>query len=153
MPDDELAFQDKATLCTGGVTPVPVAVSKVVVTCALLVNVKFVLSAPAADGVYLTVKVLLCPAGTVAGTPLSTKWELLDVAPVMVTFVPAAVSVPVAVPLAPRNTLPTAIGDGDRPSVPAVADPVPAKAIVSAGSDPFDVTVTLPLAAAVEVGE
>ena len=151
--EEELAFQDKATLCTGGVTAVPVAVSRVVVTCALLVKVRFVLSVPATDGVYVTVNVRLPPAGTVAGTPLSTKRGLLDVAPVMVTFVPVAVSVPVAVPLDPRNTLPTAIGDGDRPSVPAVVDPVPDSAIVRAGSDPFDVTVTLPLAAAVEVGE
>lgn len=51
MLDEELAFHDRATLCTGGVTPVPVAVSRVVVTCALLVNVKFVLAAPATDGV------------------------------------------------------------------------------------------------------
>lgn len=70
----------------------------------------------------------------------------------MVTFVPAAVRVPVAVPVVPKNTLPTAIGDGDTLSVPAVVDPVPDRAIERVGSDPFDVTVTLPLAAAVDVG-
>lgn len=152
MFDELLAFHVKTTLWAGGVTPVPVEVSDVVAACALLVKVRFVLSAPATSGLYVTVNERLCPAGMMVGTPLSTKRELLDVAPVIVTFVPIAVRVPVPLPVVPRNTLPTAIGDGVTFSVPAVVDPVPDRAIARVGSDPFDVTVTLPLAAAVEVG-
>lgn len=128
------------------------AVSDVVATCALLVKVRFVLSAPATSGVYVTVNDRLCPAGIIVGTPLSTKRELLELAPVIVTFAPLAVNVPEACPLVPKNTLPMATGDGVTLSVPAVVEPAPLRAIVRVGLAPFEVTVTLPEAAAVDVG-
>lgn len=84
--------------------------------------------------------------------PPIVKRELLEVAAVTVTFAPLALRVPEPVPLAPTATLPTATGAGVALSTPAVADPVPAREMVKVGLDPFDVTVTLPLALAVDVG-
>ena len=84
--------------------------------------------------------------------PPIVKRELLEVAAVTVTFAPLALRVPEPVPLAPTATLPTAMGAGVALSEPAVADPVPAREMVKVGLDPFDVTVTLPLALAVDVG-
>lgn len=80
------------------------------------------------------------------------KRELLEVAAVTVTFAPLALRVPEPVPLAPTATLPTATGAGVALSTPAVADPVPAREMVKVGLEPSDVTVTLPLALAVDVG-
>jgi hypothetical protein len=84
--------------------------------------------------------------------PPTAKRELLELAAVTVTFAPVAVSVPVAVPLVPVNTLPTATGTGATLSVPAVVDPVPAREIVNVGLDAFELTVTLPLALPADVG-
>lgn len=124
------------------------AVSVVVAACALLVNVRLALSAPATSGLYVTVNAALCPAGIITGSdkPLMANRELLELAAVTVTFAPLAVRVPEAVALVPATTLPSAIGVGAAVSTPAVADPVPAKGMVSVGLEPFDVTVTLPLA-------
>jgi hypothetical protein len=127
---------------------VPVLVPVVVVVCALLVNVNVALSAPATKGLYVTVKDALFPAWIIPGSdrPLITKRELFEVAPVTVTFAPAAVSVPEAAPLVPTTTLPTVMGTGDTLNCPATAAPVPLKAIVRVGLDPFEVIVTVPLA-------
>ena len=118
------------------------------VICALLVNVKVALSAPATKGLYVTVKGALVPAATIPGSdkPLITKRELLELAPVTVTFAPVAVRVPEADPLVPTTTLPTATGAGDTLSCPAADAPFPLTATVSVGLDPFDVTVTVALA-------
>ena len=132
----------------------PVAVSVVVVIWVLLVNVRLAVSAPTTRGLYVIVNDALCPAGMIFGSdkpPIANR-ELLEVAAVTVTFAPAAESVPVALPLAPVNTLPTATGVGDADSVPAVVEPVPDKAMVNVGLDPFEVTVTLPLALLADAG-
>ena len=71
---------------------------------------------------------------------------MLELAPVTVTFAPVAVRVPEAVLLVPTTTLPTATGAGETLSCPAADVPFPLTAIVSVGLDPFDVTVTVPLA-------
>jgi hypothetical protein len=84
--------------------------------------------------------------------PLIAKRELLVVAAVTFTFAPLALRLPVAVPLVPATTLPIAMGTGVAVSCPAVADPVPARGIVRVGLDPFDVTVTLPLALPADSG-
>jgi hypothetical protein len=84
--------------------------------------------------------------------PPIAKRELLEVAAVTVTFAPAAVSVPVADPLVPVNTLPTATGAGVALSVPAVVEPVPERGMVNVGLDPFEVTVTFPLALLADAG-
>jgi len=133
---------------------VAVAVSVVVVTWALLVNVKLELSVPATRGLYVIVNDALCPAAMTVGSdkPPIAKRELLELAAVTVTFTPVAVRVPVAVPLVPVNTLPTATGTGAALSVPAVVDPVPERETVKVGLDPFEVTVTLPLALVPDVG-
>src|ERR1700746_3749908 len=84
--------------------------------------------------------------------PLIAKRELLELAAVTVTFAPVALRLPEAVPLVPVNTLPTASGAGVALSVPDAADPVPASEMISVGLDPFDVTVTLPLALPPDAG-
>jgi hypothetical protein len=97
---------------------------------------------------------MLRPAGTIAGNdnPLIAKRELLLLAAVIVTFAPVALRVPVAVPLVPSKTLPTATGAGPTLSCPATAEPLPVSATVKVGLDPLDVTVTLPLALVADVG-
>ena len=89
-----------------------------------------------------------CPARMVTGSPnpLIAKRELLDVAAVTVTFDPVAVRLPDAVPLRPAKTVPSAIGAGLAVSCPAVVELAPETAMVRVGLEPFDVTVTLPLA-------
>jgi len=153
-PDDELAFHDKSTLWTGAAVPVPLAVSVVVEGWALLVNVRVAASTPATTGLKVTVNDALCPAGMVNGSdkPLITKSELFELAAVTVTFAPLAVKVPVADPLVPATTLPSAMGDGVAVSTPAVVVPLPVKGMVKLGSEPVDVTVTLPLALPADVG-
>lgn len=87
-----------------------------------------------------------------SGKPPSANRELLEVAAVTVTLAPLALRVPEPVPLAPTATLPTPTGAGVALSTPAAVDPAPAKEMVKVGLDPFDVTVTLPLALIVDVG-
>lgn len=96
----------------------------------------------------------LCPAGIVIGRdkPLIEKRELLEVAPVTVTFAPLAVRVPDAVPLRLTNTLPSAIGAGVTAKVPDTVEPVPERATVNVGFEAFDVTVSVPLALPAEAG-
>lgn len=132
----------------------PVAVSVVVVIWALLVNVRLAVSAPTTRGLYVIVNDTLCPAGTIVGSdkpPIANR-ELLELAAVTVTFAPVAVRVPVAVPLNVVNTFPSATGAGAALSAPAAADPVPAREIVKLGLDPFEVTVTAPLALLADAG-
>lgn len=97
---------------------------------------------------------MLWPAGTIAGNdkPLTAKRELLLLAAVIVTFAPVALRVPLAVPLVPSKTLPTATGAGATLSCPASTDPLPVRATVSVGLEPLDVTVTLPLALVADAG-
>jgi hypothetical protein len=74
----------------------------------LLVKVSVALTAPATWGLKVTVYGVLCPAGIVTGSdsPPTLKTELFDVAAVTVTFAPAAVRLPEALPLLPVTTLP-----------------------------------------------
>ena len=131
------------------------AVSVVALTWALLVNVRLELSpALATVGLYVTVNGTLVPAGMSLGSdnPLMVKSALLLLTAVMVTFAPVAERLPTALPPVPVNTLPTATGVGLTPSCPDTVDPRPAREMTREGFDPFDVTVTLPLALAVDVG-
>jgi hypothetical protein len=115
MFGEPLAFHDKVTVCAGAATPVPLAVPVSVEGCALLVNVRVALAAPATWGLYITLKGALVPAAMVAGSerPLIVKGELLETAAVTVTLAPMALSVPDAVPLNPTNTFPAAKVAGD----------------------------------------
>lgn len=154
MLDDVLAVHDRLTLWVGAAVAVPVAVSVVVEGWALLVNVRVALSAPATSGVNVTVNGALCPARIVTGSdrPLIVNSELFELAAVTVTFAPVALRFPVAVPLVPATTLPIAMGAGVAVSCPAVADPVPVRGMVKVGLEPFEVTVTLPLALPADSG-
>ena len=55
MLGDELAFQESATECVAAATPVPVRVSVFVGDCALLVNVRVAVAAPATVGLKVMV--------------------------------------------------------------------------------------------------
>jgi hypothetical protein len=84
--------------------------------------------------------------------PLMEKCELFVVATVTVTFAPAALRVPEAVPLAPATTLPIATGIGAAVKVAVTLVPVPETGMDKLGFEPFDVTVTFPLELAAELG-
>jgi hypothetical protein len=154
MLGEVLAFHDRLTLWVGAGVPVPVDKSVVVEGCALLVNVRVALSAPATSGLKVTVKGTLCPAGIVAGSdrPPITNSELFVLAAVTVTLTPLAFRLPVAVPLVPATTLPTAMVAGVAVNCPTAVDPVPARGIAKVGLDPLDVMVTLPLKLAADSG-
>jgi hypothetical protein len=122
---------------------------------ALLVNVSVALAAPADCGLNVTVIGALWPAGIVTGkeSPLTLNAALLELMAVTVTLAPLAIRLPVPVPLVPATTLPIANVVGLTASCPdATAVPVPVSGMVNVGFDAFDVTVTLPLAAAADAG-
>lgn len=151
--EEELAVHDKATVWVGAAVPVPVAASEVVEGDALLVKVRVAVSEPVTSGLKVTVNDALCPAGMVAGSdkPLIVNKELFELAPVTVTFAPLAVRIPVAVPLVPSTTLPTAMV-AVALSCPVATVPVPDRGIASEGFEPVEVTVTLPLTVPAETG-
>jgi hypothetical protein len=151
--EEVLAVHDKLTVWVGAAVPVPVAESVVVEGDALLVKVRVAVSEPVISGLKVTVNDALCPAGMVAGSdkPLIANNELFELAPVTVTLAPLAVRIPVAVPLVPSTTLPTAMVEVAL-SCPVVTVPVPDRGIVSVGLEPVEVTVTLPLTLPAETG-
>jgi hypothetical protein len=118
---------------------------------ALLANEAAADAAPVAPGVNVTVNATGWLVVTVTGnvTPLIENSEGL-VPPKLtedtVTLAPLAVRVPLAVPLVPTTTLPTATVVGLTLRVPgAAAVPVPLNARVKFEFDAFDVMATLPL--------
>src|SRR5271163_1962252 len=113
--------------------PVPVRLAWLGVFDALLANEAVADAAPEAPGVNVTVNFTGVLVVTVTGklTPLMANSEGLvppNVTEVTVTLAPVAVRVPVAVPLAPTTTLPTATGELTL-SVPTAAVPVPVKLV------------------------
>ena len=95
---------------------------------ALLVKVSAAVTAPADEGLNVTVNAALLPAGIVTGSeiPPIVNAELLLLTALTVTLDPVAVRVPDEVPLEPTTTLPRARVAGLAASVPAAAVvPVP----------------------------
>jgi len=133
---------------------VPVAVSVVVERWALLVNVRVAPSAPATCGLNVTLNAALCPDGMIIGNdkPLIVNRELFVLAAVTVTFEPLAFRLPETVPLVPATTFPTAMGAGVAVNCAAAVAPVHESGMVRVGLDPFDETVTLPLALPADCG-
>ncbi len=127
----------------------PVAASVVVEGCALLVNVRVALAPPVVCGLNVTVKGELCPAGMTAGSdnPLMLNCELFELIAVTVTSAPLALRLPEAVPADPTNTLPIPRFAGVTVNCEVAVVPVPETEIVNDGLEPFEVIVTLPLAA------
>jgi hypothetical protein len=128
---------------------VPVRASVVVEGWALLVKVSVAFAAPVVNGLKVTVKEVLCPAGIVTGSdrPPTLNTVLFEVAAVTVMLAPLAVRLPDAEPLDPVTTLPRPRVVGFTESCPfATAVPDPDNAIVRVGFDAFEVIVTLPLA-------
>src|SRR5271163_667787 len=113
--------------------PVPVRLVTLGVFDALLANEAVADAAPEAPGVKVTVNITGVLVVTVTGklTPLIANSEGL-VPPKLtedtVTLAPVAVRVPVAVPLVPTTTLPTATGELTL-SVPTAAVPVPVRLV------------------------
>ena len=97
----------------------------------------------------------LCPSGMVTGrvNPLILNAELLILAAVTVTLAPLAVRFPLAVPLAPSTTLPTAIVEGETLSCPAAVVPIPVNETDIVEFEAFEETVTVPLALPEAAGE
>src|SRR5271154_1519513 len=113
--------------------PVPVRLVTLGVFDALLANDAVADAAPDAPGVNVTVNITGVLVVTVTGklTPLIANSEGL-VPPKLtedtITLAPLAVKVPVAVPLVPTTTLPTATGELTL-SVPTAAVPVPVRLV------------------------
>lgn len=84
--------------------------------------------------------------------PPMVKLELLELAPVIVTFAPLALRLPDAVPLAPSNTLPIARFAGVALNCAAAVVAVPVRAIAKLGFAPLDVMAILPLALPADLG-
>ena len=103
----------------------------------------------------MIVKGALCPAGIVTGSdsPLILKAGLFVLAAVTVTPAPLAVRLPVAVPLLPLTTLPTASVEGEILSCPVVAVPIPDNETANVAFEALEETVTVPLALPDAVGE
>src|SRR5271163_3240762 len=116
-----------------GAVPVPVRLVKLGVFDALLANEAVAAAAPDAPGVNVTVNITGVLVVTVTGkvTPLMANSPGL-VPPKLtedtVTLAPVAVRVPVAVPLVPTATLPTATGELTL-SAPTAAMPVPVRLV------------------------
>ena len=101
---------------------------------------------PVACGVKVNVKVAVCPAGMVKGSPGPVSWNsaLLTDADVTVTLEPVALSVAVMFLLWPTVTLPKPKLVGATPNVPT-AVPVPDKLMAGRVFDAFETTQTLPV--------
>lgn len=103
MFGDELAFQDKFTLCVVAAVPVPVRACVVVVGEALLVTVRVAFTVPVTCGLNVIVYGTLWPAAIVTGRlrPPMVNTELFVVAAVTITFATLAVRLPEALLLLP----------------------------------------------------
>jgi hypothetical protein len=122
---------------------------------AVEVIVTLPLTAPADGGVNETLKLALWPAVNVTGAVIPLRPNpvpLVTTLDIVTLVLPVFVTVSDKVLLFPTCTLPKPRLVGFDPSAPA-AVPVPDNGIVSVGFDPFEVMVTLPLAAPVDVGE
>src|SRR5580658_3291410 len=116
---------------------------------------KLPLTAPALVGVKVAVNVTLWLVVSVIGkvNPLTEKTAPVTFAWVMVTEdAPVLVRVSDKFVLVLTWTLPNARAVGLAPSAPGVT-PVPESGMLKLGFEPFEVTLTLPLAAPLAVGE
>jgi hypothetical protein len=146
------------TLNVPGATPVPVRFDTDGELLALLAKEAVAVAAPLAVGENFTVKFTGVAVVTVTGNvrPVTVNSDALVppmVTDATVTLPPVAVKVPVAVPLAPSPTLPTAIGDVTAKVVLVEATAVPLNGMERLGLDASDVMVTLPLKLPVDCGE
>ena len=105
---DVLGFQRRLTVCDSVAVPDPDRVSTTGVLAALLASEILPEVAPLLWGVKVSETGALCPAARVLGSdnPARRNSELVEVADVMVTLEPVAVSVAVKVLLVPTVTLP-----------------------------------------------
>lgn len=136
------------------VVPVPLIFSTVVEDFALLSKVSVPLAAPLDFGWKLTVKETLLPSSITAGSdkPLNANTELLLLAEVTVTFPPAAVSVPVAVPVLPTVTLPKLNEVGPTVNCVVGAIPFPLTLATVVGGEALLEKVSFALAAPLDCG-
>ena len=108
IPEAELAFHDKLTLCWTGVVPVPARVSVTGLFVALLRNESDADAVPEDWGRNVTLKGMLWPLANVRGKvrPLSANSALVLEADEIVTAAPLAASVPDITTLVPVVMLP-----------------------------------------------
>jgi hypothetical protein len=158
IPVVVLAVQVSFTVWTGAGVPVPVTLATAGVLVASLANDTVAEAAPVAPGVNVTVKFTGVLVVIVTGneSPLTENSEGF-VPPLVtddtVTLPPLAVRVPVAVPLVPTTTFPTAMGVDTLNVLWLCATAVPVKAIVRLGFEASDVTEMLPLKLPADCGE
>ena len=136
--------------------PLPVKVVEVGEFEALLAKPALADAEPVAVGVKVTVNDTGVPTMTVTGSDKPVIENSVGFAPLKPTddtstFAPLAAKVPVAVPLVPTTTLPTAIGLVTI-KVPCAPAAVPDTGITRLGSCASDVTVTLPLKVPADCG-
>ena len=136
------------------VVPVPFKFSVVVEDFALLSKVSVALAAPLDVGWKLTVKETLFPSSITAGSdkPLNANSELLLLTEETVTFPPAAVRVPVAVPVLPTVTLPRLSVVGPTVNCVVAATPVPLRAATEVGGEALLEKVSFALVAPLDWG-
>lgn len=145
---DVLGFQRRLTVCDSVAVPDPDRVSTTGVLAALLASEILPDAAPLLWGVKVSETGALCPAARVLGrdNPTRRNSELVEVADVMVTLEPVAVSVAVKVLLVPTVTPPksnTPALDVNRPP----ETPVPERATARFGFDASETTAMAPLTA------
>jgi hypothetical protein len=136
------------------VVPVPLRFSTVVEDFALLSKVSVALAAPLAVGWKLTVKETFLPSSITAGSdkPLNANAELLLLADETVTFPPAAISVPVAVPVLPTVTLPKLNEVGPTVNCVVAATPFPLTLATVVGGEALLENVSFALVAPLDCG-
>src|SRR5271170_2462889 len=105
---DELAVQERSTVCCGGGVPVPVNDSIAGEFEALLANDMLPDATPVPEGVNVTVNCTCWPAGIVTGneSPPRAKADPVTLPDETITLSPVALSVPFSCAFVPTITLP-----------------------------------------------
>jgi hypothetical protein len=153
---DELAFQERVTLCCAGCTPAPARDSDTEPFDALLKNANVEEVLPEACGAKVTLNEAVCPDAIVTGKeiPLTENGDpVVMPAEVTVTEPLLALNVAVCFLFDPTVTFPKFMLTGLTASCPAVTvPPDPARGIESVELAAFEVIEIAPLAEPVDVG-
>jgi len=150
---EELACQERATLCCVAAAPAPVSDSTAGELPALLTKESFPVALPELLGEKITPKETLLPAAMVSGkeTPVTVNSGLVVDAEETTTLDPAALSVADMVLLDPTATLPRSPLAGETFKLP-LAVALPESGMVNVFPPPPVTTVRLPVAAPLVVG-
>jgi hypothetical protein len=121
----------------------------------LVKNEMFADAVPVVVGAKVKVNGMLCPDAIVNGrlSPPSVNAALLELTEETVTLPPDAVTLPLWLWLLPIVTEPKLIEPGVTPNVPLEVAPVPDRAILTVGSEAFELSERVALAVPTTVGE